>query len=388
MIRTFLVLVSSSLLAAQVVRNSVVAAFAERSPDTAVRYWSHHPAVEASLGMTQIAAAARHRAAPPASAFKMFEVVAQREPLAPEPFLVRGVQAQLAGDYTSAQKAFLAAQWRDPRSRQAAYFLSEQYIRAGDITRGLPQIALLARLSPDGPRVVAPYLAAYGAERTSWPALRGLFATNPELARPALNILASDARTAPAVLELADRRASLRDAPWLPTLLNTLTAAGDHARARSIWAKASGVKRFELIHDVEFSDERSPSPFNWALTSSAVGLAERRPGGRLHLLYYGQEDGMLATQLLLLSPGSYRLTMQLLGGSSRAKALNWSIWCDRESAPFSSITIDQAVRGWRIDVPSSCEAQWLKLSGSSTELPQQSDVTISNLRVERLTPGA
>jgi hypothetical protein len=187
---------------------------------------------------------------------------------------------------------------------------------------------------------------------------------------------------------LAKPGSNIRDAQWLPTLLTTLIGAGDHARARAIWQKATGIRGAELIHDATFSDKTSPPPFNWDLTSSAVGLAERQPGGRLHMLYYGQQDGMLATQLLLLRPGPYRLSMQLLGDRARAKALNWSIWCDKAEGPISSVTLDAAVRGWRFDVPSGCEAQWLRLSGSSSELPQQLDTTIANLKLERRAPGA
>jgi len=47
------------------------------------------------------------------------------------------------------------------------------------------------------------------------------------------------------------------------------------------------------------------------------------------------------------------------------------------------VTLDAATRGWRFDVPSGCAAQWLKLSGASTDIPQQADVTIADLRLER-----
>ncbi|HEX8839775.1 MAG TPA: hypothetical protein VF750_04825, partial [Sphingomicrobium sp.] len=122
---------------------------------------------------------------------------------------------------------------------------------------------------------------------------------------------------------------------------------------------------------------------NWELTSSAVGLAERQPGGRLHMLYYGQQDGILATQLLLLPPGPYRLSMQLLGDKARATALNWSIWCDKAAEPISSVTLDAAARGWQFTVPPSCAAQWLRLSGAAGELPQQVDATIGGLKLEK-----
>jgi hypothetical protein len=387
-IRAVVVIAATLLLAIQVVRSAAVRAMAERQPDVAGRYWADHPATLASRGMTEIAQAAHDRRAVPASAFQLLAAAARREPLMPEPFLVRGVQSQVAGDLTAAHRAFEAAQRRDPRSPQAAYFLSDDYLRSGDVRNGLRQIALLSRLTGSGPRAVAPYLAAYAAQPANWAELRRLFATNPQLAEPTLTVLSSKAQTAPAVLELADRRRRLRDAIWLPTLLNTLTTAGDYARARSIWEKAAGTQGSGLIHDARFSDKDSPPPFNWVLTSSTVGLAERQPGGRLHLLYYGQEDGILATQLLLLTPGSYRLSMQLLGDRARGKALNWSIWCDKAAAPISSVTLDKAVPGWRFDVPTGCAAQWLKLSGASTELPQQVDTTIAKLKLERVAPGA
>lgn len=388
MIRTVVAIAVALLLAIQVVRNAAVAALSRQYPANAARFWADHPTTEASLGMTQIAEAARNHKAPPDSAFSLLQSAATHEPLAPEPFMVRGVQAQYAGDEAVARKAFEAAQWRDPRSEQAAYFLSAQYLRAGDAENGLQQLALLARLSADGPRLTAPYLASYAAQPANWPSLRRLFRANPYLAEPTLVVLASSASTAPAVLALADSRKSMRDQRWFPILLTTLTGAEEYARARAIWAEASSVRSAELLHDVAFIDKASPPPFNWELTSSAVGLAERQPGRRLHLLYYGQQDGILATQLLLLPPGSYRLSMQLLGDTARAKVLSWSIWCDKAAAPISAITLDKAAAGWRLAIPSGCSAQWLKLSGASSDLPEQLDITIANLKLERVGPGA
>ena len=387
-VRTIVAIIAVVLLAIAVIRNAAVASLSQFQPEAAAKFWKSHPATQASQGMSQIALAARKGTAIPEWAFASLRVAALRDPLAPEPFLVRGVQAQFADDAATALSAFKAAQWRNPRSVQAAYFLSDHYLRAGDTQNGLRQIAILTRLSPNGPRAISPYLVAYAAEPRNWPALRSLFRANPVLAEPVLVTLASNARTAPAVLELADRRENIRDAEWLPTLLGTLTGAGEHARARVIWEKATGIRSVELIHDASFTDKTSPPPFNWDLTSSAVGLAERQPGGRLHTLYYGQQDGILATQLLLLRPGSYRLSMQLLGDAVRGKALNWSIWCDKAGVPISSVTLDAATRGWRFDVPTGCPAQWLKLSGSSGELPQQLDATIANLKLQRVAPGA
>jgi hypothetical protein len=53
------------------------------------------------------------------------------------------------------------------------------------------------------------------------------------------------------------------------------------------------------------------------------------------------------------------------------------------------VTLDAAAaRGWRFEVPSGCPAQWLKLSGVSSDMPQQSDVSIAALKLEKVGSGA
>jgi hypothetical protein len=387
-VRGVIAFTAAGLLAVQVIRNAELAEAVAATPPHPSVFWAGHPKSEITAAMTLIAQAAHDRRAVPQPAFAILAKAAAKEPLAPEPYLARGVQAEVAGDGRAAQQAFEAAQWRDPRSQAAAYFLADRYLRIGDGKHGLMEVAALARLSPNGAAGIGPYLAAYARSPANWPALKSMFRANPELAKPALVALASNLATVPAVLALADPREKPDQASWLQPLLNTLTGAGDYAKARAVWARASGIRSGELIHDAGFSDNLAPPPFNWELTSSAVGMAERQLGGRLHLVFYGQQDGFLATQLLLLGPGNYRLSMQLMGDPMRARSLNWSIWCDRAPAPIASVTLDAAARGWRFVVPKGCPAQWLKLSGSSGDIPQQADITIGALKLERVGGSA
>jgi len=107
------------------------------------------------------------------------------------------------------------------------------------------------------------------------------------------------------------------------------------------------------------------------LMSSAVGLAKREPGGRLHVTFYGQQDGLLARELLMLAPGSYRLTMAVSGDGEQRRALTWSLRCDRTQTPFSGISLDLvASRPWLFTVPATCPAQWIELSGISGDQSQ------------------
>src|SRR3954471_8049955 len=110
MARGLLVALVALLLAAQMVRNAAVSALAAARPAEAARVWSSHPEVELSLAMTAIGKAAREGRPVDPAAFAMTRDAAAKSPLSPQPFLVRGVQAQLAGDRETARRAFEAAE--------------------------------------------------------------------------------------------------------------------------------------------------------------------------------------------------------------------------------------------------------------------------------------
>ena len=388
-LRAVVAIVAALLIAAQIVRNAAVSALAETKPAAAAKAWSGHPASEIGLAMTEIARSSRAREPIPQWAFAKIEDAAAKAPLAAEPFLVRGVQAQVTGDGAAAQRAFEAAQWRNPRSLPAAYFLADRYFRSGNVTGGLREVGALARLSPDGGTAAVPYLTQYAMSSANWPALRSLFATNPHVAQPVLIMLASDVKTVPAALALANPRET-GNRPWLGAVVDTLIKAGDYSQARAAWVRMAGPgsRSDELLHDANFRDTSSPPPFNWQLTSSTVGLAERQRGA-LHVLFYGDEDGTLASQLILLPPGGYRLSLRLAGDPARAHALTWAVWCDKAPQPLASVTLDvAAARGWQFQVPAGCQAQWLKLSGVSAAMPQQVDISITALTLTREGPGA
>ena len=128
-VRRLIVVAIALLVAVQVVRNAAVDALAPMDPAAAAKLWANHPSVEISAGLAQIGSDARQRKPIDPGTFRMIDDAAVKAPLAPEPFLVRGVQAQTGGDAEAAHRAFVAAQTRDPRSLPAAYFLADYYFR-------------------------------------------------------------------------------------------------------------------------------------------------------------------------------------------------------------------------------------------------------------------
>jgi hypothetical protein len=206
--RRIAVIVLALLLAAQIVRNSAVTALAPLRPASAAKLWATHPAVEISLGLARIGKAARERRQIDASTFAMIDDAAPKAPLAPEPFLVAGVKDKTAGNLEAARRVFVAAQWRDPRSLPAAYFLADYYFRTGHVLGGLQETTLLARLSPGGVTAVAPFIASYAQNRANWPQMRALFRSQEGFENQVLSVLARDAANADAVLARTESTAA------------------------------------------------------------------------------------------------------------------------------------------------------------------------------------
>jgi len=384
------VLGAALLAGVEVVRNAAVVQYAETKPQLAARIWPSHPASKLWLGLTQIGLSARNKAAVAASTFDLIWQGAREEPLAPEPFLVRGVQAQLAGNQQVAEQAFAGAKLRDGRSIPARYFLAEQYFRSGDAAHGLREIAVLARMVPNGVTSLAPYIATYAKDPRNRTQLQSLFKSDPTLEQAALSTLATDPSNADLILGLASP--STTAPQWSGVLIPTLVNAGQYGAAYRVWARTAHVQPAAdaTVFDARFAGSDAPPPFNWSLTSSTVGLAESQPGGRLHAIFYGQEDGVLARQLLLLKPGRYRLSMRISGEPSRANALSWTLTCADSKAQLVSLILSdpkKAASGTMFDVPANCAAQSLELAASAPEVAQQVDVTISDFSLKREQPN-
>lgn len=361
-----------------------MAQYAETSPQTANAAWPGHPQSELWSGLTQIGLTARERKPVPPSAFALIRDAARKSPLEAQPFVVRGVQAQVAGDRELAIAAFRAATLRDGRSIPARYFLAEQYLRSGDASGGLKQIAVLARMVPNGVDSLGPYIAAYAKDPRSRPQIRSLFRSDPEIEQAALTALAADAANAELIMQIATPRG--KPPQWSARLVESLVNSGQYQKARAIWAQLSHVSlsSSDLVFDAGFRRPDAPGPFNWILISSAAGLAERQPNGRLHVLFYGQRDGVLARQMLVLPPGRYRLAMRVTGDIAHAAALTWTINCGHSGSTIATLPVARASRGTVFTVPSNCEGQDLQLVGSAPDLPQQVDLTISDFS---LMPG-
>ena len=271
-----------ALLAAWiVVRTAVVSAYTSERPAIAEKAWPHHPQVKLALAMAEIGqAAAAGRTIVPALALRRAERAAVDAPLTVEPFLIKGALAKAQGREGLAERLFVEARTRDPRSAAARYFLAERYLSTGRATEGLREVSALARLVPQGSQLLSPGLVQYARSPGSAPHLRRMFAANPQIEQAVLTELASDANNADLIMTLAGplyvTKGDARAPVWQAKLLISLVERGEFGRARDLWSQVSGIRPPDPRGPVnkDFAKINAPPPFNWRFESGSFGVAE------------------------------------------------------------------------------------------------------------------
>jgi hypothetical protein len=382
--RSILVGVLGLAIGFAIVRDSFVTAYARSNPERAASVWPDHPRVMVSQALTDIGIAAVKRRPPPQVALNRIAQAGHLSPLGHDAFMVRGITAQQEGDFRLAEQAFTAARRRAPREAGPRYFLSELYIRSGREAEGLGELAMLARLLPNGPASVAPSLAAYARTARSLRELKALFRNHPELEQAVLLELAHDPANADLAVGLAGKtHLSDGSAPeWVRRLIPNLAEAGQFDRAYRLWSASGGSQSRGAIFDPGFRGSAALPPFNWTFRSDSAGFAEADGRGGLHVLFYGRDDAVLASQTLLLAPGSYRLTMAVAGNP--VGMLRWTVTClpaKQEIAVLPLVTGAGASPAVDFSVARGCAAQSLELHGDAGDVPTQADITVSALKL-------
>lgn len=388
-IRATLAVLLALMASLLVVLSGFVAAYGETQPARAATVWPQHPLVQLRIGLEEIGiASARGQPATLDQIYRM-QRASLLAPLRPEPFLVRGVAAELAGDQDIAGRAFGAAIRRSPRSIPAHYFMAYHHLRAGNSAAGLAEITTLTRLVPSRQDDVVTMLGTYAKSPGAAPQVKAMLRNHPELEPVMLSKLAADPANAELVLYLSNGDAAGRSqvTQWQTTLVASMVAGGQFERAHRLWRRLAKVDAAQsLLFNPKFADTTSPAPFNWTLASAATGLAEPQNDG-LHLLYYGRENMLFASQMLRLDPGRYTLSFRMSVTEGEPAAIAWTLICLPGKQSIMTVNFGQVAKANgtanRFVVPAGCQAQQLELKGTAPEIPETLDVSLTGLAVTR-----
>lgn len=366
----------AALLAFQIIRAAAVAD-RESRPALALALWPSHPRVMLDRALLDIAASAvRGQGEPPAIA-EAVRRAAVKAPLSPDPFLIAGAVAETRGRGDAAERLLLAARARDPRSRGTRFLLAQRFVRSGRVAAGLMEMQALVNLQARGLEAFGPALAEYARTPGAVPELRAFFARNPRIEAGIMNELALDPANADLVLSLAS---GPTEPDWRPRLIAALAQDGQFARARLLWAQFFGVRPGAGLFNPAFAKIPAPAPFNWDFPQTTEGVAEPDGKGGLSVLFYGRANVVLASQLLLLAPGPYRLSASAEG--SDAAGLRWVVRCADPQRDLLVLNLRRGPVSGAFAVPADCRAQWLELRGVASESPRTTEVKIRGLRLD------
>ena len=170
-------------------------------------------------------------------------------------------------------------------------------------------------------------------------------------------------------------------------MIQSLIGAGDYAGAEALWSRIAGVAKRGLLFNPQFRVSSAPPPYNWTFSTGSSGVAEPSGSGGLDVIYYGRADVTLASQLLRLAPGRYRLAMRV-DGPSRASGLAWTILCVPSKKALLQLPLGTVGKGpvaGAFAVPAAdCPAQAIELRGSPASSAATEQFTIFNLAIAPL----
>jgi hypothetical protein len=391
--RLLLVAAGSILLAWLVVRTSAVDALIRRNPIAAAAISPDNPRVKIALAMLEFKLnGGRVNEASRRGAFSALS----KSPLAEDPFMLAGIDALAKGDEQKGEALLAETRRRDPRARTARLILLDRYLRSGRTQEAAVEIAVINRLVARAAEVLVPELVRMISDPATGDALISLLREDRALRNEVLNRLATAGADPDLIMRVARRTGVERgNAPvpaWQPALLTKMVEKGDVKRASELWRSFAGIGGADSSsapYDGSFRGLPGPAPFNWQLNSSGAGVAERTPAHSLDVEYYGRERADLASQLVMLVPGRYRLTFRAQGDASgQGSRLAWIVACSGPAtaelleAPLQRVNSSPKMMAAAFTVPASgCPAQWLRLTGIPDEFPTGQSATIADVRI-------
>lgn len=161
------------------------------------------------------------------------------------------------------------------------------------------------------------------------------------------------------------------------------------------WIAVQGIDRKAAqapIYDGAFNGKPGTPPFNWRLSSNPYVRTSLRTGANaakdhgLRVHFRGENRTSFARQMLVLQPGTYRIT---LAGSSVAATetakMELSIACIESAVQPLKWTVSlsrmKATQASSFSIPQQCSGQWLTLIALPNVLGMTAEYVISRVSI-------
>ena len=394
-----------ALLAWQATVRTLASRYAQSDPVLALRLSPDDPDALSNLSGQLLVGKGRARSlgAAEAAALRAFEIA----PLQSEALRNLGLVADARGRQTRAMQIMARASRRGFRDVPTQAWLLQRAILSGEFGPAFLRVDALLRTQPDLGSRLSPLIEALLNEPDAIEPFARTLATNPPWRRNALLYLSEKAQDVRPVIPIYPRLAQLGRDPTTEeaqSILMRMVRDEQYEAAYRLWVSLlpdHGRSVPEQPYDGGFKGLPGSPPFNWDFVNqSGVTVHSARsdaPGGAaLYLEYPVANASLLARQMVVLPPGSYRLSGRMRVTRPAAGAgLVWSVTC---AAPPEAVIAKARQRGdsstgWTSFVatftaPADCGVQWLSLDGLAGDGFGTLSAWVKDISIQRLNSGA
>ncbi|WP_353204008.1 hypothetical protein [Sphingomonas sp.] len=328
--------------------------------------------------------------------------VATRQPLVALPYYIAAATRAPSAVQTARALNALALQ-RDPRLRPAWAWRVTDRAQANDVGPTTHALIRLAVLSAEaGPIWSAiAQISADPAARKEIKAEIARGASWRDVYLTALSGSTVDRAIVFEMLESAGKHAPVTNVappPGTPddrrAFLAQMITQRDYERAYLAWVQwlpAASQAAVGHVFDGDFKGAAALPPFSWELANGTGGTTAIVPASGLSIDYSGSDGSVLASQMVLLQPGRYRLvtqaTFQPVSNENGTAPLTWTLVCVGGNTPLNDLPVPldgsaKRVAGAPFEVAAGCAAQTLSLRVNSADFAKHLSGAIRSVAIE------
>lgn len=366
-----------------------------------------NPALAVALGLPDIQQlyrlserAALAKTSPSPADLALAREAARRDPLTGDPYFLHGAARRLAGDPRGAARLVDLSLRRDPRFIPAWFWrigFAAEHRRVADATDAAVRVIEISR---DAREQTIPLVVRLTLSPESWPRIRRALTTptgatwresyfnqlvaagvEPSIVFSAIDVVRESSGKPPGVREQE-------------ALLSSMVQKGDFERAYTAWLgwlPPESLAKVAYLYDGRFSGAPGAKPFNWLLSGSGDGATSIDKQHGLRIDYTANQPVQLARQVILMTPGRYRMTVVSLLDQPMSQdaevPLLWQVIClpRREAIATLRLPDTTSAKGAAMifDVPQGCAAQQLSLEGLGMEFPIRVGGYVRSVEIEK-----
>jgi len=392
------------LLAWQIGTRAIANRYAESDPGVALRLSADDPDALSTLSSQLLVGKGRPRSinASEAAARRVIEIA----PLKSEALRNLGLITDARGREASAAVIMSRAGKRGFRDVPTQAWLLQHAILNLDFGQAFLRVDALLRTQPDLGARLFPLIGALLNEPDAIEPLARRLATNPQWRPASLAYLSSHAPDIGPVVAIDDELRSLGRGPTdneAASLLVRMINDGHYVAAYRLWlgflpdrSWANGGEPY----DGHFNGLAGSPPFNWQFFQPQGAIVEPTKAqssqtGALYVEYPVADSVLLAQQLLVLPPGTYRFSGRVrVTQPAAGAALIWRVQCagapatvlweSRENGDVATTWISSSVN---FTAPADCGAQWLRLEGGAGDGFGILSAWVKDISIQPLSAG-